>query len=89
MKLTFKNNVTKKEYEFQVEDVGDSFIFYHFNNFVLEDAMDDGEYDYTLTDIVDEETVVLATGIVQIGNYVAPTTAYTNNNTTNYIQYNG
>lgn len=84
MKLAIKNNVTKKEYEFQVDDIGDSTLFYHFN-ITLEAGVDDGEYGYILYD--DED--VVATGLLQVGDYTPSTTAYTNDNKDVYIQYNG
>ena len=91
MKLTIINNVTKKEYQYTVTDIGDSMMFYHFD-ITLESGMDDGEYKYILTDVVDDETVVLATGVLQVGNYQVPsgsTTTYTKENKDEYIQYNG
>lgn len=91
MKLTIINNVTKKEYQYTVTDIGDSSMFYHFN-MTLESGMDDGEYKYELTDVVEDETVVLATGLFQIGDYQVPsgsTTTYKKENKDEYIQYNG
>lgn len=87
MKLTIKNNVTKKEYDFQVEDIGDSTLFYHFN-IALEAGVDDGEYGYILYD----DDNIVATGLLQVGDYVPPTgstTVYTKENKDVYIQYNG
>lgn len=84
MTLKLVNNVSKKEYEFNVTDVGDSNMYYHFENFTLEDEMDDGEYNYFLFDNDDN---LVAQGLVQIGNYVPEHTVYDNNKTT-YKQYN-
>lgn len=89
MIFRLENNVTKKKYEFTVEDIGDSTLYYHFNMSLVE-TVDDGEYNYWLYD--DEETNLLAQGICQIGNYQVPsgsTTTYNNNPKTEYIQYNG
>ena len=85
MIFTIKNNVTKKEYEFQVEDIGDSMLFYHFN-ITLEAGVDDGEYGYIL---YDTDNAIVARGLLQIGDYVPSTTAYTKDNKDVYIQYNG
>lgn len=83
MTLKLTNNVTKKEYEFNVEDKNDSRLYYSFE-VELEDGMDDGEYDYQLYD--DDE--IVAHGICQIGDYVPQHTIYDNNNQ-GYTQYNG
>ena len=83
MTLKLVNNTDKKVYNFDVDDVGDSRIYYHFN-VKLEAGMPDGEYTYTLYD----GDSFLATGLCQIGDYV-PTkkSEYTNNKT--YKQYQG
>lgn len=89
MIFRLENNVTKKKYEFAVEDIGNSTLYYHFN-MSLTEKVDDGEYNYWLYD--DEETNLLAQGICQIGDYVPPTgstTVYTKENKDTYIQYNG
>lgn len=85
MTLKLVNNVSKKEYEFNVTDVGDSKMYYHFENFTLEDGMDDGEYNYFLFDNDDN---LVAQGLVQIGNYVPQNTITYENNKTTYKQYN-
>lgn len=88
MKLILKNNVDKNEYIFNVSDIGDSEMFYHFENVQLQSGMVDGEYGYFLYDSNDN---LVAQGLCQIGNYV-PTTGdqktYKNNNN-EYKQYNG
>lgn len=86
MLLKFENNVSKKEYEFQVSDVGDSVLFYHFEDFILDEGMDDGQYSYTL---FDDEDKIVAVGLVQIGDFLPSTTAYTKENKDVFIQYNG
>lgn len=85
MLLKFINNVSKKEYQFNVTDMEDSKLYYHFENFTLEDNMDDGEYDYLLFDNDDN---LVAKGLVQIGDYVPENTKTYDNNKTTYKQYN-
>lgn len=83
-KMTLKliNNLDKNEYVFTVSDKETSRMFFHFT-LNLKKNMADGEYTYVLTDEGEE----VATGLLQIGNYAAPSTAYTKNNT--YKQYKG
>lgn len=81
MTLKLVNNVTKKEYEFEVTDENDSRLYWHFEDLELEENMDDGEYDYLLYD--DEELV--AQGLCQIGEYTPEHSQYENDN--NYKQY--
>lgn len=88
MVFKLENKVTKKKYEFDVEDIGDSTLYYHFN-MSLEDNVDDGEYAYWL---YDEKARLVAQGVAQIGDYVAPsgeTTTYQPASGTTYIQYQG
>lgn len=66
MKLRLNSTITKKNWEFQVEDAADSILFYHFPAFTLTEKMDDGQYEYTL---FDEDEVVVAVGVLQIGDY--------------------
>lgn len=86
MTLKIKNQLTKKIYTFDVEDINDSKMFFHFN-VQLPDGIDEGQYNYAL---YDENNVQVANGILQVGKYddkKEVTTAYTKNN--EYIQYNG
>lgn len=84
MVLKLTNNVSKKTYEYTVIDLEDSTLYYHFNNFVLEDNMDEGEYGYELFD--DDEKMV-AQGLLQIGLYTSENKVYSENVKT-YKQYN-
>ena len=84
MVLKLTNNVSKKTYEYAVNDLNDSKLYYHFDNFVLEDNMDDGEYGYELFD--DDEKMV-AKGLLQIGLYTSENKVYSENVKT-YKQYN-
>ena len=87
MKLTFKNNTDKKSYDFNVTDLRDSGMFYHFDSITLPSGMPDGEYSYFL---YDEDGKQVAEGLCQIGDYqLKPQehTVYNNNN--EYLQYNG
>ena len=84
MKLKLVNNVNKKEYIYSgLTDYNDSKMFYHFP-LQLDNNMDDGSYTYYLFNEEDEQ---VATGNLQIGDYVKTATAYTKNNT--YTVYNG
>lgn len=82
MKLVLKSSITKKKWEFNVRDNNDSKLFYHFRNFQLTEAMDDGEYEYELFD--NEELV--AQGLLQIGNYEHNNKTYTKEDN-GYRQY--
>lgn len=86
MTLKLKNNLTNKELEFlNLDDLGASRLYYTFD-ITLPEVMEEGEYTYTLLD----ENEIIASGLLQIGDYVPKTeqyTAQTNNN--GYITYNG
>lgn len=82
MLLKLYNNLTKKEYKFSVNDKETSRNFFHFQ-MKLKKNMDDGEYTYVLFD----DELEVARGVLQVGDYTAPSTAYTKNNT--YKQYKG
>lgn len=85
MTLKFKNNVSKKEYEFTVEDLDDTMMYYHFENVQLPIGLSDGEYSYEL---YDADNKLVAQGLAQIGSYVPENTKkYEKNNS--YKQYNG
>lgn len=85
MTLKFKNNVSKKEYEFSVDDINDSIMYYHFENVELPSGLSDGEYSYELYDNYNQ---LVAQGLAQIGSYVPENTkTYEKNNS--YKQYNG
>ena len=71
MILKLKNNISKKEYEFRVADKKESQLFYSCDINLFAD-MTDGEYSYELYEI-DE---LLATGLVQIGEYKAVKNEY-------------
>lgn len=92
MKLVLKSTVTKKTSEYQVTDAADSHLFYHFPEFQLEGEYDDGEYEYELYDVSDDEDVLVAQGLLQIGDYNENEnnrTTYENTNGNIYKQYNG
>lgn len=86
MTLKLTNNVGKKEYEFTVSDLEDSTLYYHFDNFVLEDGMDAGEYGYFL---YDNDGELVAQGLCQIGDYESEHKVYKEDNNKVYKQYNG
>ena len=83
MKLIIKNGVTHKEFEYSVEDLNESSIFYTFNINIPE-SLDDGEYTYVLKDDLNK---TLATGLMRIGDYKTENTQYNNNKDNKYIQY--
>ena len=84
MTFYLQNNVTKREYTYQVTDVNDSTLFYHFT-LTLEDNMDEGEYTYRLF----KDETQIAQGILQIGDYENNTKKYTVTNDNGIKQYNG
>ncbi len=84
MTLKLISNVSKREYIYSgLTDYSDSKLFYHFP-LQLDENMNDGSYTYYLFNDNDEQ---VATGNLQIGDYVKEATAYTKNNT--YKVYNG
>ena len=82
MLLKLYNTLTKKSYEFMVNDTGNSNINYKIN-LKLESGMDDGTYEFKLYD----NNKLVSRGLAQIGDYVPQTTTYTKTED-NYIQYN-
>lgn len=95
MTLNLTNNVTKKTIEIEVEDNKNSTLFYQFD-ILLPEGCEDGEYTYELIDYVTEDFVaglrkVVATGLLQIGDYqkdLSINLEYGDNNK-NTIVYNG
>ena len=83
MKLIIKNGITHKEFEYSVEDLNESSIYYTFN-INIPDSFDDGEYNYTLKDDVDK---ILATGLIRVGDFKQENKEYNNNKDKKYIQY--
>lgn len=82
MKLFIKNGITHKEFEYNVDDLNESSIFYTFN-INIPDSFDDGEYEYTLKD---DGVKILATGLMRVGDYKTENKEY-NNKDKKYIQY--
>ena len=82
MKLYIKNGITHKEFEYSVEDLNESSIYYTFNINIPEN-FDDGEYSYFLKDDGDK---IVATGLMRIGDYKQENKEY-NNKDKKYIQY--
>lgn len=84
MKLEIINNLTKQKLSFNVRDFHSSNIFFHFE-LMLQDNLEEvrvedileGEYKYNL---YDEETII-ATGLLQIGDYKANNKEYNNKKT--------
>lgn len=73
MLLKFRNNLTKNEYEFNVNDWYSSTIFFEFE-IELKSDMEDGEYTYNLYD----GDIKVAEGLLQIGDYKAKGKVYNN-----------
>ena len=73
MLLKLRNNLTKNEYEFNVNDYFSSNIFFHFE-IELKSGMEDGEYNYYLYD----GKCLVANGLCQIGDYVKENKEYSN-----------
>ena len=83
MKFIIKNNITHRNFEYSVEDLNESSIYYTFN-INIPDSFDDGEYNYTLKDDVDK---ILATGLIRVGDFKQENKEYNNNKDKKYIQY--
>ena len=84
MTFYLQNNVTKREYTYRVYDVNDSTLFWHFT-LTLGEEMDEGEYTYKLLN----DDVVLAKGLLQIGDYQNNAKKYTVTDDNGIKQYNG
>ena len=86
MKLEIIHSLSKNTVNFTVDDLKDSALFYHFD-ITLIDGMEDGEYTYYLK----EGDEVLATGLLQIGDYKRDENVNTkyNDNNNGYIVYDG
>lgn len=82
MKFIIKNNITHKEFEYNVDDLNESLIYYTFNINIPE-SYDDGEYEYTLKDDLNK---TLATGLIRVGDFKQNNTQY-NNKDNKYVQY--
>lgn len=95
MTLKLTNNVTKNIIEIEVEDNKNSTLFYQFD-IRLPEGCEDGEYTYELIDYVIEDFViglrkVVATGLLQVGDYQKDLNINReyNENNKNTIVYNG
>lgn len=84
MTFYLQNNVTKREYTYRVYDVNDSTLFWHFT-LTLGEEMDEGEYTYKLMN----DDLVLAIGLLQIGDYQNNSKKYTTTDDNGIKQYNG
>ena len=83
MTLKFINNTTKQEWTFDVFDVNDSRMFYHFD-IALPEGMPDGEYSYILLD----NGKTKASGLLQVGDFIPDNNTYTAQTQNGYIAYN-
>lgn len=83
MKFIIKNNITHRNFEYSVDDLNESSIYYTFN-INVPDSMDDGEYNYVLKD---NEDKIVTTGLMRIGDYKQENTQYNNNKDKKYVQY--
>lgn len=86
MLLKLRNNLTKNEYEFNVNDWYSSKIFFEFE-IKLKENMEDGEYNYYLYD----GECLVANGLCQIGDYKTEIKEYKENKNKEktYKVYNG
>ncbi len=86
MQLYLVSNISKNVVNFTVNDLEDSALFYHFDISLIE-GMEDGEYTYFLKD----GDMLLATGLLQIGDYKRGENVNTeyNDNNVGYIVYDG
>ena len=82
MLLKLYNTLTKKSYEFILNNTGNSNINYKIN-LKLESDMPEGEYSYKLYD----NNKLVSRGLCMIGDFKPETTTY-NKTEDNYIQYN-
>ena len=82
MLLKLYNTLTKKSYEFIVNDTGNSNINYKIN-LKLESGMDEGTYEFKLYD----NNKLVSRGLCIIGDFKPEITSYTITNN-GYIQYN-
>lgn len=82
MILKLYNNLTKVEYSYIVNDIGNSNINYKIN-LKLESGMDEGTYEFKLYD----NNKLVSRGLAQIGDYVPQTATYIKTED-GYIQYN-
>lgn len=82
MKIILKNGITKRNFEYNVDDLNESSIFYVFN-INLPEEMDDGEYTYVLKD---NEDKIVATGLIRVGDFKQNNTQYINNKD-KFLQY--
>ena len=72
MILQLINNVTKREWNYTVDDADKYRDYYLFEGLQLQEGMPDGEYSYNLFD----KDVMLSTGLVRIGDYKARSKTY-------------
>ena len=86
MKLEIIHSLSKNTANFTVDDLKDSALFYHFDISLVE-GIEDGEYTYYLKD----GNELLATGLLQIGDYKRDENVNTkyNENNNGYIVYDG
>ena len=85
MKLVLKNNVDKKEYEFNVTDQNTSSMFYQFE-LTLDGTMPEGDYSYLLY----KSNKVVASGLARLGDFIPENTkTYNNNPKITYKVYDG
>lgn len=82
--LKLQNTLTKQVFYLDnlQENLNSSDLFYCFT-ISLPNSINDGEYNYTLFDDGKE----CAEGLLQVGDYEAPTTTY--NNKEEIVEYNG
>lgn len=86
MVLKLTNSLTKVSYNLEnLADLGIDALNYALD-INLPDGIDNGEYQYELSDDTD---MVVATGILQIGNYTPNVKPYSAQTHSGYTQYEG
>lgn len=84
MELRLTNTLSLSAWTFEVTDIGDYRLYYHFEDFQLPDGIPDGQYTYELWD--SEE--MKGKGLLQIGDYKNNAEKYDTDNDQRII-YNG
>ena len=84
MRLNIFNTLTKVSYDIEnLTDLMKNPLNYCFS-ISLPEGVDAGEYNYEL---YDDDDVLVAQGLLQIGSYEAPKTPYTAQTNNGYYQY--
>lgn len=72
MWLNLKNTIDGIVWSFEVEDSTPNSEYYYFKDLNIPEDMPDGEYEYSLM----YENILLATGLLRLGNYKTDVKSY-------------